>query len=94
MKFTKAEKKKSKLRLGLTGPSGSGKSVLLRQIVGLEVPSSGRVRVDGRRRLLGQRREGRERAHPDRVRHPPRAGDDVEVGDPARRSQETRLAGV
>lgn len=26
MKFTKAEKKKSKLRLGLTGPSGSGKT--------------------------------------------------------------------
>jgi phospholipid/cholesterol/gamma-HCH transport system ATP-binding protein len=32
----------------LMGPSGSGKSVLLRQIVGLESPTSGAVRVDGR----------------------------------------------
>jgi len=31
----------------LMGPSGSGKSVLLRQIAGLEVPSEGRVSVDG-----------------------------------------------
>ncbi len=32
----------------LMGPSGSGKSVLLKQIVGLERPSAGRVTVDGR----------------------------------------------
>jgi phospholipid/cholesterol/gamma-HCH transport system ATP-binding protein len=32
----------------LMGPSGSGKSVLLKHIVGLELPSSGRVTVDGR----------------------------------------------
>jgi phospholipid/cholesterol/gamma-HCH transport system ATP-binding protein len=30
------------------GPSGSGKSVLLKHIVGLERPSAGRVTVDGR----------------------------------------------
>jgi phospholipid/cholesterol/gamma-HCH transport system ATP-binding protein len=32
----------------LMGPSGSGKSVLLKHIVGLELPTSGTVTVDGR----------------------------------------------
>lgn len=32
----------------LMGPSGSGKSVLLKHIVGLELPTSGQVTVDGR----------------------------------------------
>jgi phospholipid/cholesterol/gamma-HCH transport system ATP-binding protein len=32
----------------LMGPSGSGKSVLLKHLVGLELPTSGRVEVDGR----------------------------------------------
>ena len=31
----------------LMGPSGSGKSVLLKHVVGLERPSAGRVLVDG-----------------------------------------------
>lgn len=31
----------------LMGPSGSGKSVLLRHVVGLEEPSAGRVTIDG-----------------------------------------------
>ena len=31
----------------LMGPSGSGKSVLLKHIVGLEIPTSGRVSIDG-----------------------------------------------
>src|SRR5690606_15233008 len=30
----------------LMGPSGSGKSVLLRQIIGLEKPDSGRILID------------------------------------------------
>jgi multiple sugar transport system ATP-binding protein len=32
----------------LTGPPGAGKSVLLRTLVGLETPASGRVTIDGR----------------------------------------------
>ena len=32
----------------LMGPSGSGKSVLLKHIVGLELPTSGKVTVDGK----------------------------------------------
>ena len=32
----------------LMGPSGSGKSVLLKHLVGLELPTAGRVTVDGR----------------------------------------------
>ena len=35
-------------KLLITGPSGSGKSVLLKHIVGLEQPSAGRVTVAGR----------------------------------------------
>ncbi len=31
----------------LMGPSGSGKSVLLKHVVGLEIPTSGKVTVDG-----------------------------------------------
>ena len=32
----------------IMGPSGSGKSVLLRHIAGLEVPSSGTITIDGK----------------------------------------------
>jgi phospholipid/cholesterol/gamma-HCH transport system ATP-binding protein len=41
----------------LMGPSGTGKSVLLRQIVGLEAPSAGRVRVDGHDPILKETRD-------------------------------------
>lgn len=41
----------------LMGPSGSGKSVLLRQIAGLERPTSGQVTVDGRDAFAPETRE-------------------------------------
>ena len=41
----------------LMGPSGSGKSVLLKHIVGLEVPTSGRVTVDGKDAAAEETRE-------------------------------------
>jgi phospholipid/cholesterol/gamma-HCH transport system ATP-binding protein len=41
----------------LMGPSGSGKSVLLKHIVGLELPTSGRVLVDGRDAASEETRE-------------------------------------
>jgi phospholipid/cholesterol/gamma-HCH transport system ATP-binding protein len=41
----------------LMGPSGSGKSVLLKHIVGLELPTSGRVTIDGRDAAAAETRE-------------------------------------
>ena len=41
----------------LMGPSGSGKSVLLKHIVGLELPTSGTVTVDGRDAASEETRE-------------------------------------
>lgn len=41
----------------LMGPSGSGKSVLLKQVVGLELPTSGRVTIDGRDAAAEETRE-------------------------------------
>jgi phospholipid/cholesterol/gamma-HCH transport system ATP-binding protein len=41
----------------LMGPSGSGKSVLLKHIVGLELPTSGHVMVDGRDAASEETRE-------------------------------------
>jgi phospholipid/cholesterol/gamma-HCH transport system ATP-binding protein len=41
----------------LMGPSGSGKSVLLKHIVGLELPTSGSVTVDGRDAASEETRE-------------------------------------
>jgi phospholipid/cholesterol/gamma-HCH transport system ATP-binding protein len=41
----------------LMGPSGSGKSVLLKHIVGLELPTSGTVKVDGRDAASEETRE-------------------------------------
>jgi phospholipid/cholesterol/gamma-HCH transport system ATP-binding protein len=41
----------------LMGPSGSGKSVLLKHIVGLETATSGRVLIDGRDAALEETRE-------------------------------------
>jgi phospholipid/cholesterol/gamma-HCH transport system ATP-binding protein len=41
----------------LMGPSGSGKSVLLKHIVGLELPTSGHVTVDGRDAASEETRE-------------------------------------
>ena len=41
----------------LMGPSGSGKSVLLKHIVGLELPTSGQVTVDGRNAAAEETRE-------------------------------------
>lgn len=45
--------------LGVVGPSGTGKSVLLREIVGLDTPTSGDIEVFGKN-LAGLSREERE----------------------------------
>jgi phospholipid/cholesterol/gamma-HCH transport system ATP-binding protein len=41
----------------IMGPSGSGKSVLLRHIAGLELPSAGTIRIDGKDPTLEDTRE-------------------------------------
>ncbi|MFY9926223.1 MAG: ATP-binding cassette domain-containing protein [Opitutaceae bacterium] len=41
----------------IMGPSGSGKSVLLRDIVGLEIPTSGKITIDGLDPSLEETRE-------------------------------------
>jgi len=41
----------------IMGPSGSGKSVLLRTIAGLDIPTSGSVTVDGHDPSLGETRD-------------------------------------
>jgi phospholipid/cholesterol/gamma-HCH transport system ATP-binding protein len=41
----------------LMGPSGSGKSVLLRHIAGLELPTSGKILIDGKDPTLEDTRE-------------------------------------
>ena len=41
----------------LMGPSGSGKSVLLKHVVGLELPTSGQVTIDGRDAAAEETRE-------------------------------------
>jgi phospholipid/cholesterol/gamma-HCH transport system ATP-binding protein len=41
----------------LMGPSGSGKSVLLRHIAGLELPTSGKILIDGKDPSLEETRE-------------------------------------
>jgi len=41
----------------IMGPSGSGKSVLLRHIAGLELPSAGTIRIDGKDPTLEETRE-------------------------------------
>jgi phospholipid/cholesterol/gamma-HCH transport system ATP-binding protein len=41
----------------IMGPSGSGKSVLLRDIVGLDIPTSGKVTIDGQDPSLAETRD-------------------------------------
>ncbi len=54
--------------LGVVGGSGSGKSVLLRTIVGLNQPVNGKVEVFGRDVLAMSDRQRRERTHGDAPR--------------------------